>query len=1720
MPGCGGGTSTANQRRFSSSSSSSSITSSNSSSRNSPRGIASVVRLLLLRAGIERNPGPRNDWKVAGPGKKAPLTPTAAVQVAQGHAVVREGRTYKTPQAPVRRDEVCFRCGKLGHYAANCRAAADKLPSTREATRSTPTTAPATTAPATTPTAQPKKWLSKEVAPTMPCRLLLDPTTLTVEINERRALQILLQDQQREMAALQARFLERHFLIGMRVCPFGCGELVFALDVELHVARHLESARTRLTECIVIARGEAEHRLLQEFGTDELFSRRQTEWFAALDKIVAKEARKAAAQVTAAVKRDRKEDEEEAHQAPVSSGICAADSLCALLSSVGIPVALREIASRGKVRKNVPTSPVSALVALVAAGVVTAPFRVAPRMVGGNHIAFALRADVPSAWSALIVESDECAPVIVVTDALEQTSTTFHLVSCIGYSVLDECDEAHFVCLPAAQLGNEFAGVIGAYRAIGSAAAYDFGRVVRDEMIPVAAGDYATGCPRRRAKGCGRPMCECGRGFRNPGDAMCALCLSYEKPSVARTIKKRPIVDDDSTTSDATSNDGESVDVRTTVEAVATREESSGEDDPFQNLRGNIKETENEEDPSLRFATASVKAAVQGNVCPIARCGYAPNTRVGPALAQHANTTHTEEDRRLVAPKKLAASGLTRCETCGFLLPAPASARSQHVCGTFVPRSQQVRGQRAAFQQGAQPHPPQTHAVTQVFTDGSSGEHGSGASVWIAPGDQRNICFPVRDGIRPLDKRSNQRAELAAAVMATRRFNGLLDVNTDSQWVIDGFERRNATESHADLWDELELSRGRVKFSKVAAHQGILGNEAADITSRIASLTTTSSAARLELLQLYGAGGEQAADNDAKSCSDRPFVPRPAQRIAEIAPRATQQEPLQYHEDQDPWFYSRPGTHRQLHRHKWGGWAELCAKVLLGYSASPHADRMTRQLALLDLPRQHLVSIHPAKLNVKVEQSAWQETERSDGTATEQQLSATERRVVALLRLNAVGKAARRLDAAKMAPAPLTEEVIRQLAQLHPPEPPSDLRLPQCDRIFNVAPRVVHSAIKRKLGKGAAPGLDGWTRELLVPVAQRQDLLVELSAMIADMLSGDVSNIFAARVRAVPMIPLDKGVVPLKVRPVTPESLWAKLASHVGLAIIGTAPIDALQPLQMGVGGDVEVTANKIREDAKASEVLILLDGVNAYNALHRSRVLAEMYADPTWRPLWGLLGWLLGEPGFIGLYDSGTLVQQLRSTRGVRQGMVLGPLLFAVAVHRILSDAQTLFPEVRIHAYLDDIALCGKAARAEAAANHLAVKLGEVGIVINASKSKVTSTVPLLHPLRIAGVDLEDCSDQIVRVLGAAYAPRSQSTKQWLMAKMQKQQDFFAALTSGNLPLSARYSLLAVCGISRCNFLCRTHTFEELREATMWFDQQVQQLVESITGKMNRLGMVIARLPIRLGGLGLRMMTTAARFGKACCGVKNEQKRLLAEHDKAVHTALLLTLSGTEQCVSAASTAPMASRLLTDASLVIPDAAFKQYCQARCMMRVTPANTLCTCGAQATNDHVMCCSRLGGNPKIRRHDNILDALQYGLQSIGFECRREPQGVLHNNGRPDLLVATESGNAGTDVTVTHPVQYHTSRVAVLEAATAAAARKNAQWTAWATTTGTAFAPMVFETTGGMPACSRTWLRRVIGDRDTSLTISSTFDYIVGKMLVEMFKGQMALYASAMRKNVC
>ena len=91
---------------------------------------------------------------------------------------------------------------------------------------------------------------------------------------------------------------------------------------------------------------------------------------------------------------------------------------------------------------------------------------------------------------------------------------------------------------------------------------------------------------------------------------------------------------------------------------------------------------------------------------------------------------------------------------------------------------------------------------------------------------------------------------------------------------------------------------------------------------------------------------------------------------------------------------------------------------------------------------------------------------------------------------------------------------------------------------------------------------------------------------------------------------------------------------------------------------------------------------------------------------------------------------------------------------------------------------------------------------------------------------------------------------------------------------------------------------------------------------------------------------------------------------------------------------------------------------------------------------------------------------------------------------------------------------------MLEAATAAAARKNAQWTAWAVTTGTAFAPMVFETTGGMPACSRAWLRRVIGDRDTPLTISSSFNYIVGRMLVEMVKGQMALFASAMRKSAC
>lgn len=143
--------------------------------------------------------------------------------------------------------------------------------------------------------------------------------------------------------------------------------------------------------------------------------------------------------------------------------------------------------------------------------------------------------------------------------------------------------------------------------------------------------------------------------------------------------------------------------------------------------------------------------------------------------------------------------------------------------------------------------PPNTTPPVKVFTDGSSRGNGkigsrAGVGVFFGENDPRNVSE------RLVGRQTNQRAELTAAIRALESVDSKenLEIYTDSLYTINcvtiwysAWERRGFVTTarkeveNVDLIKRLkELMDGRegyVKFLHVRGHQGIHGNEMADL---------------------------------------------------------------------------------------------------------------------------------------------------------------------------------------------------------------------------------------------------------------------------------------------------------------------------------------------------------------------------------------------------------------------------------------------------------------------------------------------------------------------------------------------------------------------------------------------------------------------------------------------------------------------------------------------------------------------------------------------------------------------------------------------------------------------------------------------------------------------------------------------------------------------------
>lgn len=222
-------------------------------------------------------------------------------------------------------------------------------------------------------------------------------------------------------------------------------------------------------------------------------------------------------------------------------------------------------------------------------------------------------------------------------------------------------------------------------------------------------------------------------------------------------------------------------------------------------------------------------------------------------------------------------------------------------------------------------------------------------------------------------------------------------------------------------------------------------------------------------------------------------------------------------------------------------WVTRVHATLLGYKGSHRTRKSEILLSLLSLPRTYLA---PKEENQKdgntpdgqEEETAQQQRRRRGQPARDEEETAEEdllrtdiaevaedcpptahqieqakkreearqhtqaMRALHFLQLGAPGKAIRTLE---QVPTPTKglASIADELERLHPAENVAEYPRPtSCAPPFNVTTRDVQKAVMRSLARGSAPGVDGWTGELIAPLLKIPNLLLELTEIVRVIL--------------------------------------------------------------------------------------------------------------------------------------------------------------------------------------------------------------------------------------------------------------------------------------------------------------------------------------------------------------------------------------------------------------------------------------------------------------------------------------------------------------------------------------------------------------------------------------------------------------------------------------------
>lgn len=489
-------------------------------------------------------------------------------------------------------------------------------------------------------------------------------------------------------------------------------------------------------------------------------------------------------------------------------------------------------------------------------------------------------------------------------------------------------------------------------------------------------------------------------------------------------------------------------------------------------------------------------------------------------------------------------------------------------------------------------------------------------------------------------------------------------------------------------------------------------------------------------------------------------------------------------------------------------------------------------------------------------------------------------RAAELVSFGHIGKAARALVSEE--PVEVTEEVKEQLAAMHSATLTPGTSLPELPEegipvLVVIEGRLRHT-IREYASSGPSKGPSGWTGELLSAIAEDAEITRSLCRLCEDIGGGRLPTEAHTMLTACREVPIRKKIGSTRVRPINPAEPFLQIAAKYILDQEIGKPVfrEMFEGTQYAVGvpGGCEVAAHVTRvalEVGGPETVCVAPDFQNAFGSVKRQVVMEELLKQPDLRPIWSMAHWMLRRPCLLLLQDRHHRVTRIfRHGEGLCQGSTTSPAFFSVATLAVYKEVQEAYPNVTITPFLDDPPMTGTVSEVTAALALLETKAAAVGLRLNIGKTQIlysSADLPeALRPLTARGATWDKHG---IRVLGTNIGPHtdwSPTLTQLQEQEVAAQQRLLSAVEHKNLPAPAALHIVRACGVPRLNYASRTAPPEQLASLLQICDESLASAVcsrfsipRSAAGAPETAAFAQMQLPIRLGGLGIRLASKTA---------------------------------------------------------------------------------------------------------------------------------------------------------------------------------------------------------------------------------------------------------------------